>query len=93
MTPLYISTLTLRKNFVHFAEPRMLLYLTNYCPLGSTLKFTCTCGLFRTGVLRAILNFTPGPQGGISPLGVNLAPRGETHPWGITSPLGVKVCP
>jgi hypothetical protein len=26
---------------------------------------------------RAILNFTPAPQGWISPLGVNLAPRGE----------------
>jgi hypothetical protein len=36
---------------------------------------------------RAILNFTPGPQGGISPLGVNLAPRGEI------CPLGVKFTP
>jgi hypothetical protein len=37
--------------------------------------------------LRAILNFTPGPQGLISPLGVNLAPRGEL------CPLGVKFTP
>jgi hypothetical protein len=36
---------------------------------------------------RAILNFTPGPQGCISPLGVNLAPRGEI------CPLGVKFTP
>jgi hypothetical protein len=36
---------------------------------------------------RAILNFTPGPQGWISPLGVNLAPRGEI------CPLGVKFTP
>jgi hypothetical protein len=33
------------------------------------------------GVQRAILNFTPGPQGRISPLGVNSAPRGEVHPF------------
>jgi hypothetical protein len=26
---------------------------------------------------KAILKFTPGPQGRTSPLGVNLAPRGE----------------
>jgi hypothetical protein len=30
--------------------------------------------------LRAILNFTPGPQGWTLPLGVNLAPRGEIWP-------------
>jgi hypothetical protein len=36
---------------------------------------------------RAILNFTPGPQGLISPLGVKLAPRGKI------SPLGVKFTP
>jgi hypothetical protein len=30
-----------------------------------------------------VLNFTPGPQGGISPLGVNLAPRGEIFPLGV----------
>jgi hypothetical protein len=23
----------------------------------------------------------------------NFTPRGQTHPWGTTSPLGVKVCP
>jgi hypothetical protein len=32
--------------------------------------------------LRAILNFTPGPQGRTSPLGVNLALRGEICPLG-----------
>jgi hypothetical protein len=32
--------------------------------------------------LRAILNFTLGPQGITSPLGVNLAPRGEIFPLG-----------
>jgi hypothetical protein len=37
--------------------------------------------------LRPILNFTPGPQGWISPLGVNLAPRGEI------CPLGAKFTP
>jgi hypothetical protein len=31
--------------------------------------------------LRAILNFTPGPQGISSPVGVNLAPRGEVYPF------------
>jgi hypothetical protein len=31
---------------------------------------------------RAILNFTPGPQGRTLPLGVNLAPRGEICPLG-----------
>jgi hypothetical protein len=36
---------------------------------------------------RPILNFTPGPQGITSPLGVNLAPRGEL------CPLGVKFTP
>jgi hypothetical protein len=39
------------------------------------------------GLLRAILNFTPGPKGRISSLGVNLAPRGEI------CPLGVKFTP
>jgi hypothetical protein len=39
------------------------------------------------GDQRAILNFTPGPQGRISPLGVNLAPTGEI------CPLGVKFTP
>jgi hypothetical protein len=34
------------------------------------------------GTQRAILNFTPGPQGCISPLGVNLSPRGELVPQG-----------
>jgi hypothetical protein len=38
--------------------------------------------------LRAILNFTPGPQGRTSPLGVNLAPRGEICPLeGMFTPL------
>jgi hypothetical protein len=32
--------------------------------------------------LRAILNFTPGPQGITSPLGMNLAPRGKICPLG-----------
>jgi hypothetical protein len=36
--------------------------------------------------LRAILNFTPGPQGWISPLGVNLSPRGEICPLGVKFP-------
>jgi hypothetical protein len=31
-------------------------------------------------VQRAILNFTPGPQGCISPLGAKLSPRGEFVP-------------
>jgi hypothetical protein len=31
---------------------------------------------------RAILNFTPGPEGITSPLGVNLAPRGKICPLG-----------
>jgi hypothetical protein len=38
-------------------------------------------------LLRAILNFTPGPQGITSPLAVNLAPRGEIWPLGECSPL------
>jgi hypothetical protein len=29
----------------------------------------------------------------ISPPGDNFTPRGLIHPWGTTSPLGVKVCP
>jgi hypothetical protein len=33
--------------------------------------------------LRAILNFTPGPQGCTSPLVVNLAPKGEICPLGV----------
>jgi hypothetical protein len=33
-------------------------------------------------VLRGILNFTPGPQGRTSPLGVSLVPTGETCPQG-----------
>jgi hypothetical protein len=33
-------------------------------------------------ILRAILNFTPGPPRWISPLGVNMAPRGEICPVG-----------
>jgi hypothetical protein len=37
--------------------------------------------LFKVIAQRAILNLTPGPQGRISPLGVNLAPRGEVHPF------------
>jgi hypothetical protein len=32
------------------------------------------------GFLRNILNFNPGPQGWTSPLGMNLAPRGEICP-------------
>jgi hypothetical protein len=36
---------------------------------------------------RAILNFTPGPQGITSPLGVNLAPRGELFPLGVNFTL------
>jgi hypothetical protein len=35
------------------------------------------------GLLRAILNYTPGPQGITSPLGVNLSPRGELCPIGV----------
>jgi hypothetical protein len=38
-------------------------------------------------LLRPILNFTPGSQGITSPLGENLAPRGEL------CPLGVKFTP
>jgi hypothetical protein len=38
---------------------------------------------FQRQQLRAILNFTPGPQGITSPLGVNLAPRGELCPLGV----------
>jgi hypothetical protein len=41
-------------------------------------------------LLRAILNFTPGPQGITSPLAVNLAPRGEIWPLGECSPPGVN---
>jgi hypothetical protein len=38
--------------------------------------------------LRAILNFTPGPQERTPPLGVNFAPRGEILPQGgMFSPL------
>jgi hypothetical protein len=37
--------------------------------------------------LKAIIKFTPGPQGWISPIGVNLAPRGEI------CPLWVKFTP
>jgi hypothetical protein len=33
--------------------------------------------------LTAILNFTPGPQGETSSLGVNLAHRGEICPLGV----------
>jgi hypothetical protein len=41
--------------------------------------------------LRDILNFTPGPQGQTSPLGLNLAPRGEICPLGgIFTPLSVN---
>jgi serine/threonine protein kinase len=29
----------------------------------------------------------------ISPPGDNFIPRGQIHPWGTTSPLGVKVFP
>jgi hypothetical protein len=29
----------------------------------------------------------------ISPPGDNFTPRGQTHPWGTTSPLGVKFTP
>jgi hypothetical protein len=29
----------------------------------------------------------------ISPRGNNFTPGGQLHPWGTTSPLGVKVCP
>jgi hypothetical protein len=29
----------------------------------------------------------------ISPPGDNFTPRGQNHPWGTTSPLGVKVFP
>jgi hypothetical protein len=36
--------------------------------------------------LRAILNFTPGPQGWTWPLGWNLSPRGNVHPF--TPPQG-----
>jgi hypothetical protein len=35
---------------------------------------------------RAILNFTPGPQGITLPLGVNLAPRGRMTRLGEISP-------
>jgi hypothetical protein len=40
-----------------------------------------------TSSLRAILDFTPGPQGTPSPLGGNLAPGGEICPLGECSPL------
>jgi hypothetical protein len=35
---------------------------------------------FKNRGQRAILNFTPGPQGWTSPLRVNLAPRSEICP-------------
>jgi hypothetical protein len=38
--------------------------------------------MYNTKTLRAVLNFTPGPQEITSPLGVNLAPRGELGPKG-----------
>jgi hypothetical protein len=42
---------------------------------------------------RAILNFSPGPQGETSPLGVNLAPRGEICPLGgMFTPLFTLRC-
>jgi hypothetical protein len=42
----------------------------------------------RSHLQRAILNFTPGPQGWTSPLGVKLTPRGVMCPLGgIFTPL------
>jgi hypothetical protein len=60
---------------------------TTYVPIGLLLIWSRDKGFHCSCKLRAILNFTPGPQGIISPLGVNLAPRGEF------SPLGVKFTP
>jgi hypothetical protein len=43
---------------------------------------------------RAILNFTPDPQGLSSPLGVNLAPGWNLSPRGnVNPPLGANLAP
>jgi hypothetical protein len=49
---------------------------------GSFVTYIAPGDALNQGDQRAILNFTPGPQGRISPLGVNLSPRSELVPKG-----------
>jgi hypothetical protein len=67
-------------------------WIGNVCIMSQRNYFAswanyCKLQVNRQLLQRAILNFTPGPQGITSPLGVNLVPRGEL------CPLGVKFTP
>jgi hypothetical protein len=67
-------------NLVYFPNFGMLYQEKSGIPVIPIVLQTNLSDAFKK-LLRAILNFTPGPQGRVSPLGVNLAPsftpRGE----------------